>query len=59
MNRASINWPYKIFIYATAKLITLSIAITHIAGEVEENLPVNNLINAYDTKAKAIPLLIL
>ncbi len=46
MNRASINWPYKIFIYATAKLITLSIAITHIAGEVLENFPVNNLIKA-------------
>ena len=39
--------------------ITLSVAITHIAGEVVENFPVNILINAYDTNAKAIPLLML
>ena len=45
--------------YATAKLITLSTAITHIAGEVLENLPVNILIKAYETNAKAIPLLML
>ena len=32
--------------YATAKLTTLKIAITHIAGEVLENLPVNILIKA-------------
>jgi hypothetical protein len=29
------------------------------AGEVVENFPVNILIKAYETKAKAIPLLIL
>ena len=50
--------PVKYF-YATAKLTTLNIAITHIAGEVVENFPVNNFIKAYDTNARAIPLLIL
>ena len=43
----------------TAKLITLRIATTHIAGEVLENFPVNIFIKAYETNAKAIPLLIL
>ena len=33
--------------------------MTQIAGDVDENLPVNILINAYEMKAKAIPLLIL
>ena len=37
----------------------LRIAITHIAGEVVENLPVKIFIKAYETNAKAIPLLIL
>ena len=41
------------------KLTTLSIATNQIAGEVLLNLPVNNLIKAYDTNARAIPLLIL
>ena len=33
--------------------------MTQIAGDVDENLPVNILINAYDTNARAIPLLML
>ena len=45
--------------YATAKLTTLKVAITHIAGDVVENLPVNIFIKAYDTNASAMPLLIL
>ena len=48
-----------ILIYATAKLTILNIATTHIAGDVLENLPVNIFIKAYDTNAKAIPLLML
>ena len=59
MNRARKTSPIKFFVYATTKLITLNIATTQIAGEVLENLPVNILIKAYDTNAKAIPLLIL
>ena len=49
----------KLLIYATAKLTTLNIAITHIAGEVLANLPVNIFIRAYETNANAIPLLML
>ena len=59
INRASFIPALLIAFYATTKLITLRIAITHIAGEVDENLPVNIFINAYETNAKAIPLLML
>ena len=46
MNRASKYQPYFIFNYATTKLTTLRIATTQIAGEVDENLPVNIFIKA-------------
>ena len=45
--------------YALIKLFTGKFNNTSPAGEVLLNLPVNNLIKAYDTNARAIPLLIL